>query len=241
MNLVKKKAAFKEKPLHLLGSKKKQEPKTETPKTKKRKINYVLPSLNQFKAHLQTEVDADDVEKLINGTATMLKSNIDWPELGCGYISIPEITHNENKNLINSQPPPELETSTDLETLGIQPSLASRVPLPLTGLQSELLALINTYKDVYYPYRNFNNAEQIRQVYTIHALNHIFKTRACVMLNTKKIEEEEAKASGLNMDDIYRDQGLARPKVLIVTPFRDSAYRIVNIMADIIKKKEKGE
>lgn len=238
---VKKKPAFKENPLQLLGAKKRPEQKSDTKAKKKAKVNYSLPKLQQFKNHLQTELSSEDVELLINGTADKRKSTVEWPEMGHGYITTPEIAVNENKSVINEHPPPAIESSSDLESLGLQPFLANRVPLPLTHLQSELLALVSTYKDVYYPYRNFDNAEQIRQVYTIHALNHIFKTRACVMLNSKKIEEEEAKNKGLVIEDIYRDQGLARPKVLIVTPFRDSAYRVVNIMSEIIKKKEKGK
>ncbi|XP_013097817.2 U3 small nucleolar RNA-associated protein 25 homolog [Stomoxys calcitrans] len=236
---VKKKPAFKEKPLQLLGAKKKSETHKVEGKAKKLKIYYVQPKIQQFKSHLNTELSSEDVELLINGTTEKQKSSIEWPEMGQGFITTPEITANTDKSLINEQPPPSFESSSDLESVGLQPFLANRIPLPLNHLQSELLTLISTYKDVYYPYRNFDNAEQIRQVYTIHALNHIFKTRACVMLNSKKIEEEEVKNKGLVIDDMYRDQGLARPKVLIVTPFRDSAYRIVNIMAEIIKKKEK--
>lgn len=33
----------------------------------------------------------------------------------------------------------------------------------------------------------------------------------------------------------YRDQGLTRPKVLIVLPFRESALRVVNIMISLLK------
>ena len=142
-----------------------------------------------------------------------MKSSIEWPELGNIYVTTPEIAINENKTLINTQPPPQFESSTELESIGLQPSLANRVTVPLTQLQSELLSIVNSYKDLYYPYRSSDNAEQIRQVYTIHALNYIFKTRACVMLNTKKIEEEESKNSGIVFDDIHRDQGLALPHI----------------------------
>lgn len=238
---MKKKPAFKDKPIQLLGSKKSKQDVKPDIKIKRINIEYKLPKLSHFKDHLQNEIAAEDVEKLINDTCEKFKNTLDWPELGHIYVTTPKIEINENKSFIQTQPPPSFESANDLETIGLQPSLAKRVTLPMTQLQSELLSLINTYRNVYYPYRSFDNAEQIRQVYTIHALNYIFKTRACVMLNTKKIEEEESKNSGIVIDDIYRDQGLARPKVLIITPFRDSAYRIINIMADIIRKKEKGE
>src|SRR5699024_9508952 len=41
----------------------------------------------------------------------------------------------------------------------------------------------------------------------------------------------------------YRDQGLTRPKVLIVVPFRDAAYRVVNCMIDLLfgDAKDTGE
>ncbi|KAI8117461.1 hypothetical protein FF38_13355 [Lucilia cuprina] len=238
---VKKKPAFKEKPLLLLGSKKSKQDVKSDSKARKINVNYLLPKINHFKDHLQDEISSEDVEKLIDGSSEKIKSTLNWPELGHLYINTPDIAINDNKSFINKQPPPAFEQPSDLESIGLQPSLAARITLPLTQLQSELLSLVNTYKDVYYTYRTFDNAEQIRQVYTIHALNYIFKTRACVMLNTKKIEEEESKNSGIVFDDIYRDQGLARPKVLIVTPFRDSAYRIIKIMAEIIKKKDKGK
>ncbi|OPL21735.1 hypothetical protein AM593_04579, partial [Mytilus galloprovincialis] len=54
----------------------------------------------------------------------------------------------------------------------------------------------------------------LRLVYCLHALNHVLKD--------------------------YRDQGLARPKVLIVIPFREAALRIVDIMISLLKSDEKS-
>ncbi|KAF5308169.1 hypothetical protein FQR65_LT06349 [Abscondita terminalis] len=44
-------------------------------------------------------------------------------------------------------------------------------------------------------------------------------------------------------DDVpeeYRDQGLVRPKVLIVVPFRNSAYRIISTIIDILISEDNG-
>lgn len=37
----------------------------------------------------------------------------------------------------------------------------------------------------------------------------------------------------------YRDQGLTRPKVLIVVPFRESALRIVKVMSSLMLADQK--
>ncbi|TMW43294.1 hypothetical protein DOY81_011624 [Sarcophaga bullata] len=144
---VKKKPAFKEKPLQLLGTKK-NKPGSEKPSTSHKKLNiqYVLPKINHFKDHLQNEIDADDVEKLINGTCEKEKTSIEWPELGNLFVTTPELAINNNNSFINKHPPPAFESSSDLESIGLQPSLANRVNLPMTPLQSELLSLINCYK-----------------------------------------------------------------------------------------------
>ena len=106
----------------------------------------------------------------------------------------------------------------------------------ITPFQLELLKCISVYKDLSYNERTFENGEQIRFCYTLHALNHIFKTRDKVMRNNLRIAKQKAsrdkkeKHRNLNV----RDQGLVRPKVLMLVPFRDSAYRIVEIMEHLI-------
>lgn len=80
------------------------------------------------------------------------------------------------------------------------------------------------YKDLLWSGRTHQNGEQTRAVYTLHVVNNILKTRNKNISNNAKIQKKED-----NEDDI-RDQGLCRPKVLIVVPFKESARRIVEMM-----------
>lgn len=89
----------------------------------------------------------------------------------------------------------------------------------LSQLQLELLSIIHEYRDIYFTERSFSNAEEIRFVYCLHAINHVLKTRLKIMHHNSKI------SSNCNIPDEYRDQGLVRPKVVIVVPFKDSAFR----------------
>lgn len=120
----------------------------------------------------------------------------------------------------------------------------------LTGLQSELFSIMANYQDLYYPGRSHENGEEIRFTYCLHALNHILKTRTKILHHNAKlgkIADEAAAAGGgggakgpVIMPEAYRDQGLFRPKVLIVVPFRESAKRIVNTLIALLFP-ERGE
>ncbi|KAK2158865.1 hypothetical protein LSH36_162g02012 [Paralvinella palmiformis] len=131
----------------------------------------------------------------------------------------------------------------DLVKLYVKKSLADQVPSAnmkyvhpvlkdrdkLTGFQQSLFNVLNSYQDLYFPERNFDNGEELRLVYCLHALNHVAKTRNRVINHNLKIK---AKKDSLMHE--YRDQGLTRPKVLIIVPFRDSALRIVNMMSRLL-------
>lgn len=106
----------------------------------------------------------------------------------------------------------------------------------LTGLQAELFSVMKNYQDIYYPARTHENGEEVRLAYCMHALNHILKTRSKILHHNAKLSKlaaEKGNAPSI-LPDSYRDQGLFRPKVLIVVPFRESALRVVNILASLI-------
>lgn len=98
---------------------------------------------------------------------------------------------------------------------------------PLTDLQTEALSILTTYKDFYYSDQSHANLEQTRLAYVLHALNHVLKTRSAILKNAKRLSKD---ASAANV----RDQGLCRPKVLIVVPFKESARRVVDLMARLM-------
>ncbi|OTF75787.1 hypothetical protein BLA29_006153, partial [Euroglyphus maynei] len=76
---------------------------------------------------------------------------------------------------------------TSLDEIQVKPSLRENIPKTmmkltktkhqtLTPFQLELLSLLTTYKNLFYPERTMDNGEQIRMVYSLHALNHILRT-----------------------------------------------------------------
>lgn len=106
----------------------------------------------------------------------------------------------------------------------------------LTGLQAELFSVMHNYQDIYYPARSHENGEEIRFAYCVHALNHILKTRSKILHHNAKLSKmasDKGTAPSI-LPDSFRDQGLFRPKVLIVVPFRESALRVVNILTSLI-------
>lgn len=106
-----------------------------------------------------------------------------------------------------------------------------------TNLQNELFSIINNYQDFYYPERTLENGEEIRFTYSLHALNHILKTRTKVLHHNAHLKNKK----DVIVPEEYRDQGLVRPKVLVIVPFRDSALRIVQMMIDILVPNDKGQ
>ncbi|CAG8696684.1 6362_t:CDS:10, partial [Dentiscutata heterogama] len=100
-----------------------------------------------------------------------------------------------------------------------------------TELQTGLFHHFNKYRDVLFTNRSVENSKEIRQIYALHALNHVFKNR--VLKNNAKITR--AHSVGKDIEQVvlfieFRDQGFTRPKVLILLPFRNSALNLAEII-----------
>ena len=97
------------------------------------------------------------------------------------------------------------------------------------------MSLLTTYKDVYFSEEKLTNLEEIRPVYSVHALNYMLKTRSRILKNNAKLAKDPE-----NSEINVRDQGLCRPKIVIVVPFKESARKVVDIMGKLLFGQVKG-
>jgi U3 small nucleolar RNA-associated protein 25 len=96
----------------------------------------------------------------------------------------------------------------------------------LTPLQKAFSPYISSYQDVHFAGRTVSNADELRKLYSVHALNHVFKTRDRVIKDNAKLAHGD--------DDLeLRDQGFTRPKVLFILPTRHSCVRVVDTLVKL--------
>ncbi|GAA5871369.1 hypothetical protein JCM8547_002648 [Rhodosporidiobolus lusitaniae] len=117
------------------------------------------------------------------------------------------------------------------------------------------LSLLSTYRDVLYPKLELGDAhDEIRQAASLHAMNHVLKTRSKILKNNEYLSRlaastpapssasgnkkgkksttaptppSPAPAPSLPTRDTT-DQSFTRPKILILAPFRSSALSWVS-------------
>ncbi|XP_070590595.1 U3 small nucleolar RNA-associated protein 25 homolog [Erythrolamprus reginae] len=188
-----------------------------------------------FKCHMDKELEEEEIDKC--AVCSKLTSQVEWPVLGQLVFS----SKLEKFGAINRS------KEVDLEHLHLCKPLKStwpKVNRPLLSaqskskdqlfspLQQELFCIMNSYKDLFYPGRTaLKNGEELRHVYCLHALNHVLKANTQVLGNNAKRRDQE---DGMD-EDAFRDQGLTRPKVLMVVPFRESALRVVHILIALLE------
>lgn len=201
---------------------------------------------DQFVEHYErnlNETVADQVKNSENWTSSFQK----WPTLGRMRVSTPKVETKTSKLLLlqdeekNSalpaigvipQPP---EKEYNLDDYYVRKILQKNLPLAnvnndstcpssLTTLQKELFSVMSSYTDLYYPEATHSHWDEVQTVYAVHILNHVLKTRKRIINHNatwKKAQADKKRASEVS----YRDQGYARPSVLVLLPFKHSAYR----------------
>ncbi|RWS16294.1 Digestive organ expansion factor-like protein [Dinothrombium tinctorium] len=178
---------------------------------------------DNFSSHVEAVFEA---EALMNSNNSINESK-HWPNLGnftitsnktinsCKLKLIKSFQELNMKNIINEN----LTKSIILNSF-------EKNTTKLTDFQLELLSILDSYRDLLFTEKNSKNSEQIRFVYTLHALNHVLKTRSRIIHHNAKLNQNESAE--------YRDQGFVRPKILILLPFRESCFRVVKILISLL-------
>ncbi|XP_046401440.1 U3 small nucleolar RNA-associated protein 25 homolog [Ischnura elegans] len=215
-----------------------------------------------FLRHLRSQLSEDMVDILSSSPLASVRHNLKWPKLGNVIVYLPKFPKpsnssnnvlalpDERKVLVESISLPKLIQSSGKEWSSLfiksqirknlgnaNPSGAvddlNELAVNFTALQNELFTLINSYKDLYFPECRQDMSEEVRFVYVLHAVNHVLKTRNEIVKHNSRLEKKS------EVPDQFRDQGLVRPKVLILVPFREAALRIVKMIISILVPNKK--
>ncbi|EFQ96729.1 digestive organ expansion factor [Nannizzia gypsea CBS 118893] len=119
-----------------------------------------------------------------------------------------------------------LPTTPSPADLKLKQNLA-KAAVSFDGLNSCLTPYIFGYYDTLFCSRTTHNSAKLRDLYCLHALNHVLKTRDRVIKNSAILSRED---SG---DIELRDQGFTRPKVLIILPTRQACVRVVDSLTKL--------
>uniref|UniRef100_A0A8C5LHU7 U3 small nucleolar RNA-associated protein 25 homolog n=1 Tax=Jaculus jaculus TaxID=51337 RepID=A0A8C5LHU7_JACJA len=192
-------------------------------------------SQDPFVQHVNKELREKEIQAVATNPPTT--HQLKWPILGQLVFS------SKFEKMETFKPPKDI----NLTSLHLQKPLGStwtktnsqflsgpqNSSTPFTPLQKELFLIMNSYRDLFYPERTaLKNGEEIRHVYCLHVINHVLKANARVLANNSRRRAEKL---GVGDDDDFRDQGLTRPKVLVVVPFREAALRVVQLFISLLE------
>ena len=220
-------------------------------------IKTVHQQTNSFNNHFRFDLS----EKLFEATSAVPPKTetikLSWPTLQNILVEIPKVSSepaakkkqtllgDEEVFASEGQEPKICDPKQLTKTTSLKQQIVQNIPHAnqenladdsqiLTPLQTEIISIANNYQDFYYPHRTHSNGEQIRLAYCTHALDHILKARQKVLHHNSKITKLKASKKSVIIPDELRDQGFVRPRVLIVLPFRDSAYRVINMLINLL-------
>ena len=198
--------------------------------------------LDPFKQHFETILADDFADSILQMQCSWKTEDTSLPGIGHGIVHHPE---GSSANVSS-----ETSENCSLSELHIKQSLCAQVSVTnvklagvelkqddssFTALQRGLFAVISKYVDLYYPKRCYANGEELRFVYCVHAVNHVLKTRGRVLAHNAKLRSRTDDVS-----DQYRDQGLTRPKVIMLLPFRHAALCVVDMLAHLLSTEQQS-
>lgn len=201
--------------------------------------NFNLKISNSFSKRFEL-LNADDVSKIMSKESK--SSNFKWSAIGNFKIETPVLPSVVNSEKDNGE---HSENSTSFDLHQLDSKISSNVSQPLPALENEIFHILKNYLDLYFPCRSHFNAEEIRHVYCLHAINHMLKSRALILRNNKQINDasngQKLLSTDISIPDDLRDQGFTRLKTLILLPFRESALKTVKQIESILFGESKGK
>ncbi|KAM8833307.1 U3 small nucleolar RNA-associated protein 25 homolog [Synchiropus picturatus] len=188
---------------------------------------------DMFLQHLGTELGEGDVETITSGSRS--KSQMMWPTLGQLLCTNPLDRFGPMAPLKDTNPP----VLHKLLTAALESLNFSEQQQEATPLQTELLAVMGTYRDFYHPEScPLAQGPQVRRAYCLHVLNHVLKANSRILAHNTGLREQKERPGAAPLEE-PRDQGLTRPKALILVPFRGAALQVVHTFITLLESNGK--
>uniref|UniRef100_A0A182QNH6 U3 small nucleolar RNA-associated protein 25 homolog n=1 Tax=Anopheles farauti TaxID=69004 RepID=A0A182QNH6_9DIPT len=168
-------------------------------------------STDPYMVHTAFNLSPAMLEALAAEPPRVESSTIPFGSLGNVYIELPKANAGGTaskraapKGIIDREryakpgtPPTPLSSTVPLEwpALHVKDRIVRNMnDGELDALQRDMFAILNGYQDLYYPQRTHENADRLRYVYCLHALNHVMKATSKVQHHTMKLAEVKAAA-----------------------------------------------
>jgi len=198
--------------------------------------------MDPFKQHFEFLLTDDFADSILQKRCSWKTEETDLPGIGCGIECHPEDTSasllseaNEDRSLCQLHVKRSLCAQVSMTNVKLAGVELKQDDSSFTALQRGLFGVINKYVDLYYPRRCYASAEELQFVYCLHVVNHVLKTRGRVLAHNAKLRSRTD-----DVPDHCRDQGLTRPKVVILLPFRHAALCVVNMIAHLLSSEQQS-
>ncbi|XBW35158.1 hypothetical protein QEN19_000721 [Hanseniaspora menglaensis] len=175
--------------------------------------------LNMVKYTLLND-DSDIDSSAVSNNMVYMKPKMTFDD---NNLNTPELYHNlssyQYKQKLKLQNPELFETD-----------------YAFTNLQKNIIDPINQYKDLLYTYQDHKFEKEYRDIYTMHILNHLFKTRDRILKNNYRLSQKNDDNKEGDVvdegDDSFKDQGYNRTKCMIVLPTRQACYEVLSTLIE---------